>query len=123
MRSVMSKIRKFSSFSVRDLVATAGPTILLIAALCAVAYALVDPAPPRQVVLGTGQENSAYEEFGKKYAAELARQGIAVTLQRSPGSQENLQRLSQGKVDIAFVQSGSTGQRDAGSGALLSAAM
>ncbi|HZV65635.1 MAG TPA: TAXI family TRAP transporter solute-binding subunit, partial [Telluria sp.] len=109
----MTKIRKFTSFSLRDLIAAAGPTVLLIAALCAVAYVVVDPAPPRHVTLATGQENSAYEEFGKKYAAALARRGIDVKLQRSLGSQENLQLLNEGKVDIAFVQSGSTQQAEA----------
>ena len=76
MRSVMSRIRKFSQFSFRDLVVSAGPTIVLIGALCAIAYVVVDPAPPRRVSIATGQENSAYEEFGKKYAAALAKDGI-----------------------------------------------
>ena len=104
----MSKIRKFTEFSVRDLLATAGPTIATIAVLCALAYLIVDPAPPRQVTLAAGQENSAYDEFAKKYAARLAKHGIKVTIRRSLGSQQNLQLLSEGKVDIAFVQSGST---------------
>ncbi|QYF95900.1 TAXI family TRAP transporter solute-binding subunit [Massilia sp. PAMC28688] len=107
----MSKIRKFTQFSFRDLVAATGPTILIIAALCLLAYVLVDPTPPRHVTLATGQENSAYEELGKKYAAALGRHGIKVTLVRSLGSQENLQRLQEGKVDIAFVQSGSSDGR------------
>lgn len=109
----MSKILAFSRFSVRDFLATAGPALLLVGAFCALAYWLVDPAPPRQVSLSTGQDNSAYEEFGKKYAATLARHGIKVTLQPSLGSQENLQRLNSGKTDIAFVQSGSTEHDDA----------
>jgi TRAP transporter TAXI family solute receptor len=109
----MSRIRKFSQFSFRDLVATAGPTIVLIGVLCALAYVIVDPAPPRHVSLATGQENSAYEEFGKKYAAALGKDGIKTTLSRSLGSQDNLQRLNEGKVDVAFVQSGSTNEADA----------
>lgn len=109
----MTNIRKFTRFSFGDLIATAGPTVLVIAVLCAVAYLVVDPTPPRQVTLATGQENSAYEEFGKKYAAALSKHDIKVTLQRSPGSQENLQRLNHGKVDIAFVQSGSTEEAEA----------
>lgn len=109
----MSRIRKFTQFSFRDLVATAGPTIFLIGALCALAYFIVDPAPPRHVTLATGQENSAYEEFGKKYAAALAKDGIKVSMTRSLGSQENLQRLNEGKVDVAFVQSGSTNEAEA----------
>jgi TRAP transporter TAXI family solute receptor len=113
MRRVMSRIRKFSQFSLRDLVVTAGPTILLVGALCALAYVIVDPAPPRHVSIAGGQENSAYEEFGKKYAAALAKDGIKVTLSRSLGSQDNLQRLKEGKVDVAFVQSGSTNEAEA----------
>lgn len=113
MRHHMSKILAFSRFSVRDFLATAGPTLLLVGAFCALAYWLVDPAPPRQVSLSTGQDNSAYEEFGKKYVATLAKHGIKVTLQPSLGSQDNLQRLNSGKTDIAFVQSGSTEHEDA----------
>ena len=113
LQRAMSKIRKFTQFSFRDLVASAGPTVLIIAGLCLLAYFLVDPTPPRSVTLATGQENSAYEELGKKYAALLAKQGIKVTLVRSLGSQQNLQHLNERKVDIAFVQSGSTDQQAA----------
>jgi TRAP transporter TAXI family solute receptor len=120
LQRAMSKIRKFTQFSFRDLVAATGPTVLIIAGLCLLAYFLVDPTPPRQVTLATGQENSAYEELGKKYAAILAKQGIKVTLVRSLGSQENLQRLREYKVDIAFVQSGSTKQADASTAGLVS---
>jgi TRAP transporter TAXI family solute receptor len=109
----MSRIRKFTQFSFRDLVAAAGPTIVVVAAVCALAYVIVDPAPPRRVTLATGQENSAYEEFGKKYTAALAKEGIKVTTVRSLGSQDNLQRLNEGKVDAAFVQSGSTNEAEA----------
>ncbi len=112
-RYVMSRIRKFTQFSFRDLVATAGPTIFLIGALCVLAYVIVDPAPPRHMSLATGQENSAYEAFGKKYAAALGKDGIKVTMSRSLGSQENLQLLNDGKVDAAFVQSGSTNEAEA----------
>jgi TRAP transporter TAXI family solute receptor len=104
------KLGKFSLVSLRDLLAAMLPTILLVLAACVVAYVVVDPAPPRRVTLATGQENSAYEEFGRKYAAQLAREGIRVELQRSLGSEDNLQRLIDGKADIAFVQSGSTSE-------------
>ena len=101
-------LRKFSLVSLRDLLVASAPTVVLVAIACAVAYVVVDPAPPRRVVLATGQENSAYEDFGRQYAARLARDGIKVELQPSLGSQDNLQRLVDGKADIAFVQSGST---------------
>ncbi|HJV85481.1 MAG TPA: TAXI family TRAP transporter solute-binding subunit [Noviherbaspirillum sp.] len=111
----MPKILKFSRFSLHDLLVAAGPAAIAIAVTCLLAYWWVDPSPPRYVTLSTGQENSAYEAFGKKYAAALAKVGISVTLKPSLGSLENLQRLrdpSSG-VDIAFVQSGSTEQEEA----------
>jgi hypothetical protein len=112
---IMSKILKFSEFSLRDLVVTAAPTVALIALVCLMAYWLVDPSPPARVTLSTGQENSAYEEFGKKYAAALKKHHVRTITQRSLGSQDNLQRLlnPESGVDIAFVQSGSTEEAEA----------
>jgi TRAP transporter TAXI family solute receptor len=107
VRRAMSKVREFSRISPRDLLVAVGPTVVLIAIACVAAYQLVDPAPPRRVVLATGQEHSAQEQFGRRYAQLLARDGIKVELQPSLGSQDNLRRLLAGKVDIAFVQSGS----------------
>ena len=111
----MPKIFKFTRFSLRDLAVTAAPATIVIVLVCFTAYWLVDPSPPQRVTISTRQENSAYEEFGKKYADVLAKQHISVTLKRSLGSKENLQRLNtpQSGVDIAFVQSGSTDQADA----------
>jgi uncharacterized protein len=110
MRRVMSGVRKFSTLSLRDLLVALGPTVVLVIAACAAAWLLVDPAPPHRVVLATGQENSAYEQFGKEYAKALAKNDITVTLERTPGSQDNLQRLIEGRADIGFVQSGSTNE-------------
>ncbi len=107
------RLRDFSLVSLRDLVVASAPTVVLVLAACAVAYVVVDPAPPRAVVLSTGQENGAYEEFGRKYAAILKREDIQVGLRRSLGSQQNLQRLVDGDVDLAFVQSGSTAGEEA----------
>jgi TRAP transporter TAXI family solute receptor len=113
MRRVMSGVRKFSRISLRDLLVAIGPTLVLVVFAIVAAYVLVDPAPPRRVLLSTGQENSAYEQFGKQYKAELAKNDINVVLERSLGSQDNLQRLIDGKADIAFVQSGSTNEEQA----------
>jgi TRAP-type uncharacterized transport system substrate-binding protein len=106
-------LRKVSVVSLRELLLAVAPTAVLVLAACIVAYIVVDPAPPRHVVLATGQENSAYEEFGRQYGAILARDGIQVEQRRSPGSEDNLQRLIDGKADIAFVQSGSTSEAQA----------
>jgi uncharacterized protein len=111
----MPKLFKFTEFALRDFLVTAGPAILVVALICLFAYWIVDPTPPSHVTLSTGQENSAYDVFGKQYARALAKHHITVTLKPSMGSQENLQRLHspQSGADIAFVQSGSTEQEDA----------
>lgn len=120
MRRVITKVRKFSTLSLRDLLVALGPTVALVIAACVAAWLLVDPAPPKKVILATGQENSAYEEFGRQYAKALAKNDIKVTLAPSLGSQDNLQRLIEGKVDIAFVQSGSTKETQANTSGLVS---
>lgn len=116
------KFSRFTTFSLRDLIVTVGPSALLIVLVCFIAYKLVDPFPPSHVTISTGQENSAYADFGKKYAAELSGFGIKTTLETSLGSQENLQRLKDpdSGVDIAFVQSGSTEQAAAEQSGLVS---
>ena len=110
-KGLRARLQNFSIVSLRDLVVATGPTILMVTAAVLLAYWWVDPAPPRTLRLATGQENSAYEQFGKQYASVLARDDITVTLQGTLGSQENLQQLLAGQADVAFVQSGSTDDR------------
>lgn len=106
---------RFTSFSIRDLLIMVVPIVLLIAAVGYFAYKKINPFPPSEVTFSTGQENSAYASFGKRYAEILDKYGIKVTLQPSQGALENLQRLKDedANVDIAFVQSGSVEQSDA----------
>jgi len=91
----------------RDLLIPAAPFVLLAAALLALAYWWLDPMPPRRVTLATGPAQSAYEEWGQRYARLLAQQGIEVVLRPSQGSAENLELLRRGEVDLGFVQGGS----------------
>lgn len=106
----MPKIFRFTTLSLRDLLVTFGPPLVLIVLAGVLAYQFIDPSPPKIVILSTGQENSAYEQLAKRYVAVLAREGIQVRLRRSQGSFENLERLKNpdSGVDLAFVQSGST---------------
>ena len=106
----MPRIVRETLISVRDLAIAWGPFFILGVALLVAAYFLLDPAPPKKVILATGPEQSAYAEFGKRYAAELRRFGITVELRPTLGSRENLRLLRDGKeaVDIAFVQGGAS---------------
>ena len=106
----MPKLVRETLVSARDLALAWGPFFLLGVLLLAAAYWLLDPTPPKRVVLATGPERSAYAEFGKRYAAELKRYGIAVELRATAGSRDNLRLLRDAKehVDVAFVQGGSS---------------
>ena len=106
----MPRLIRNTLVSVRDLAATAGPFVLLALLLLAGAYVLLDPAPPKRVVLATGAEQSDYAEFGKRYAAELRRYGIEVVQKPTQGSSENRRALRDPaqKVELAFVRGGSS---------------
>ena len=105
----MPKALRNTLVSIRELTLTASPFLLLAALLLVAAYYLLDPNPPKRVVLATGPERSDYAEFGKRYAAALKRYGIEVVLQPTAGSADNLRRLQDPAedVDFGFVQGGS----------------
>ena len=103
----MSKTISNTLLSLRALITSAGPFILLAFGLLGLAYWWLDPNPPNQVTLATGPAQSAYAEFGNRYAKALAQTGIAVRLLPSEGSSDNLQMLRDGRADLGFVQGGS----------------
>ncbi len=102
----MAKKISYALLSMRAMLVSAGPFILLALSLLALAYWWLDPNPPKQVTLATGPAQSAYAEFGTRYAKALAQNGIEVRLVPSEGSSANLQLLREGKIDLGFVQGG-----------------
>ncbi len=92
--------------SLRDLLATVWPIVLITAIGFAVAYQFVKPAPPRQLTITTGGESGAYYLFAQRYAEILARNGVALEVKTSAGSYENLERIGKGEADVALVQGG-----------------
>ncbi|MFZ6801524.1 TAXI family TRAP transporter solute-binding subunit [Undibacterium sp. Di24W] len=117
----MSKI-KFTLFSIKDALFAFGPIVLMVIAVIAAGFYLVDPAPGRTLDFSAGQDNTAYQEFAAKYAEELAKNQIKLRIHKSQGSQENLHQISDSEsvIDIGFVQSGSTNQADAEAQGLVS---
>lgn len=91
----------------RDLIASAGPLVFLVAGVLIAAYVYLQPQPPRTVTLATGPAGSADAEFGQRYAQALQANGITVRLRPTTGSVDNLELLRNGQVDVAFVRGGS----------------
>jgi TRAP-type uncharacterized transport system substrate-binding protein len=110
----MPRFLRLAFQTLRDLLLTAGPFALLVAGLLVAAYWYLQPTPPRTITLATGQEQGAYTEFGRRYAAWLARHGIEVQLRATQGAAENLDLLRDpgSGVGIAFVQGGADAQPD-----------
>jgi TRAP-type uncharacterized transport system substrate-binding protein len=104
------RILRETIIEVREAALTWGPFVLIAIGLLIAAYVLLDPTPPRHVVLATGPDLSAYANFGQRYQAELKRYGINVELRQTLGSLQNrrLLRDSKERVDVAFVQGGSS---------------
>lgn len=62
--------------------------------------------PPKRIVLATGQPGGVYDSFGREYQKRLGALGLKVELVNTAGSVDNFRRIVEGKVDVAFAQSG-----------------
>jgi TRAP transporter TAXI family solute receptor len=82
------------------------PAALLVIGAFVLAFQFVKPAPPRHLVMATGNVDGAYHAFATRYAEYFAGEGIELELRPSAGSIENLQLLRNGEVEIALVQGG-----------------
>ncbi len=79
---------------------------LFIALFIFIGLYFVDPAPPRELTIGSGSPGGFYDRLGGDYKAALEKSGLSVNLVPSEGSIQNLERLQSGEVDIAFIQGG-----------------
>ncbi|MDH5339792.1 MAG: C4-dicarboxylate ABC transporter substrate-binding protein [Rubrivivax sp.] len=93
--------------------ARAGPPVvvtllLLVSGMLWLAYRWLDPTPEKTLVLATGPDQGAHQEFGKRYLPLLQADGLTVTLRETEGSLQNLALLRDrdSGVQAAFVQSG-----------------
>jgi len=93
-----------------------------IVAITLVLYQFVDPAPPTEITVATGEEGGHYYELGEYLKHELAKEGVTLNVVRTAGSAENMERLvdPESDVSIAFVQSGMEQIFDAGEAVLSS---
>ncbi|MFO1406654.1 MAG: TAXI family TRAP transporter solute-binding subunit [Steroidobacteraceae bacterium] len=82
--------------------------LLLIAAVWA-GLAALRPLPDRTFTLATGPVGSAYEAYGRRYQALLARSGVEVKLVATAGTYENVEKMLDPKAGVSagFIQAGS----------------
>lgn len=83
-----------------------GPGLLITVLGFILAYSFVGPPPPKKLRFASGSSWGAYNKFARQYKEILAKEGLTIEVLETKGSSENLELLSQGKADIAFVQGG-----------------
>ena len=86
-----------------------GLGLLLIMGGFLLANQFVKPSPPRSITIATGGLTGAYYAYAQAYKKLLAQKGIELNIVSTSGSIDNIERLKNSEVDLAFVQSG-TGQ-------------
>jgi uncharacterized protein len=79
-----------------------------------VIYRLVDPLPPRHLVIAASTAGSGYDYIAKRYALILARHGVELEIRRSAGAVEDLTLLRDpaSGVQAAFTTFGFTQPAD-----------
>jgi TRAP transporter TAXI family solute receptor len=80
--------------------------VVLTIAVVWASLSVMDPFPPRRIVVATGQPDGTYDALGREYQRRLRREGLTVELRRTAGSVENVTLLQRGEADVAFVQGG-----------------
>ncbi len=83
-----------------------GPSTLIVLLGFVVAYYFVEPAPPEELVMATGDPDGVYFRFGEQYKEAFAESGITLVTIPTAGTIENLELLRTGAVSVAFVQGG-----------------
>src|SRR4029077_18293350 len=66
---------------------------VIVCAALYVIYRLVDPLPPRHLVIAAGMPGSGYENIAKRYGKILARHGVELEIRNSAGAVEDLDLL------------------------------
>ncbi|MEO2047730.1 MAG: TAXI family TRAP transporter solute-binding subunit [Pirellulales bacterium] len=80
---------------------------LVVVAGFALTWFLLEPAPPRTIVIAAGSQDGAYYRFAEQYAVLLAQHDITLEIQMTAGSLDNYRLLaSDPAVDLAIVQGG-----------------
>ena len=101
-------LARFARISVRDLLVTVAPLILITVIVIGVAYWFVRPAPPNTITITSGPNGSIFQLNAEKYRKILARNGVKLQILPSEGSLDNIKRLANPAyhVDVGFVQGG-----------------
>ena len=77
----------------RERLRLAALVAILVAVAAWASIALVQPGPPRKIVLASGPEAGVYHRFARRYVELLEREGVTVEERMTGGAADNLRLL------------------------------
>jgi TRAP-type uncharacterized transport system substrate-binding protein len=82
--------------------------LLAVAAAVWIAFQVLQPLPPRTIVIASGVEEGLYHRHAQRYVTWLREHGVRVVERKTSGAAENYRLLldPKSKVDVAFMQGG-----------------
>jgi TRAP transporter TAXI family solute receptor len=84
------------------------PYLLALVLIAILGYWLVDPAPPKKIVISISKEDGNYQAYARLYEALLQQDGVTLEIRESEGPLPSLDELRKegAGVDMAFVPGG-----------------
>jgi TRAP-type uncharacterized transport system substrate-binding protein len=96
------------NLSIKDVLVAIGPVGFAVILGLIFIYRNLDPAPPNQLTIVTGDDQTDLDEFAKEYQELLKEDGVTLHIKTSAGPIDNLKLLEDAKsnVSVAFVPDG-----------------
>ncbi len=84
------------------------PYLVALLLVLVVGYWLIDPAPPKTVVVSVSRQDGNFEAYARLYAALLKQEGVSLEIRESAGPLQSLEELrkKEGGADMAFLPGG-----------------
>lgn len=94
--------------SILDILVASSPAFIFVLVVIFLVYKYVDPAPPKHIVISTGDGEGDYQTYAKLYKDIIKEDGVDLEIRPSKGSWDNLNRLQDpnSDVDAGFVEDG-----------------
>ncbi|MGC2166340.1 MAG: TAXI family TRAP transporter solute-binding subunit [Gallionella sp.] len=84
------------------------PYLVAVLIAAVVAYWLIDPAPPKKIIVSISKQDGNYRAFASLYGVLLQQEGIELEIRESDGTLQSLGELRKADagVDMAFLPGG-----------------
>ena len=84
------------------------PYLVALLLIAVVGYWLIDPAPPKKIVVSISKQDGNYQAYASLYGVLLQQQGVTLEIRESDGPVQSMEALrrKEADVDMAFMPGG-----------------